>query len=129
MKARSTAFLISILLTAVLAVVAVNTWLAFRSVELLSANDEWVNHTWQVISTLDTVVGLMKDAESGNRGYLLTGDESYLEPYQRAVRDLPSQLDSLQHLTSDNSAQQQRIIELRAIIEARLHLLRSEEHT
>jgi signal transduction histidine kinase/CHASE3 domain sensor protein len=123
MRARSTAFLISILLTAVLAVVAVNTWLAFRSVELLSANDEWVNHTWQVISTLDTVVGLMKDAESGNRGYLLTGDESYLEPYQRAVRNLPSELDSLQHLTSDNSVQQQHIIELRAIIETRLHLL------
>ena len=51
---------------------------------------------------------MMKDAESGERGFLLTGDESYLAPYNSAIAALPRGLKELKDLTSDNPRQQAR---------------------
>jgi hypothetical protein len=38
----------------------------------------WVVHTYEVIEHIESLLGQLKDAESGERGYLLTGDEGYL---------------------------------------------------
>ena len=60
--------------------------------------------------------GVVKDAESGQRGYLLTGRDEYLEPYRAAGAEMDSNLDRLRLLTSDNPAQQARITDLRRIV-------------
>ena len=91
MKARTSELLISGALFAVLLIVCLNSWLALRSVRVLSDSEYWVSHTWQVINAVEQVIGSAKDAETGNRGFLLTGDESYLEPYTRAVHELPAE--------------------------------------
>jgi signal transduction histidine kinase/CHASE3 domain sensor protein len=123
MKARTSELLISGALFAVLLIVCLNSWLALRSVRVLSNSEYWVSHTWQVINAVEQVIGSAKDAETGNRGFLLTGDESYLEPYTRAVHELPAEIDRVQQLTADNLAQQRRIVEMRAVVEQRLQLL------
>ena len=117
---------ISLLLLAAILLVSANGWMAFRSVQLLGRSGYWVAHTWQVINSVERVLSSVKDAESGNRGYLLTGNPAYLEPYLRAQRDLPSALDTAQRLTPDNPRQQQRIAEMRTIIGKRLALLQQE---
>ena len=47
----------------------------------------WMVHTYEVIEHTESLLSELKDAESGQRGYLLTGDEIYLEPYEEALRD------------------------------------------
>src|SRR5579863_3105131 len=55
-----------------------------------------LNHLGQVISTL-------KDAETGQRGYLLTGQESYLQPYQTAVASFTAELDGIRKLATNGN--------------------------
>ncbi|GGH12172.1 CHASE3 domain-containing protein [Silvibacterium dinghuense] len=106
-----------------LAIICLNSWLALRSIEVLNRSEYWVAHTWQVIQQLEHVISSAKDGESGARGFLLTGDDSYLAPYTRARQVLPGEIDEVQKLTSDNPDEQKRVIELREVVNSRLQLL------
>jgi signal transduction histidine kinase len=112
----------AILFVAVL-VVAFNTWLAFRSIGTLLDSEAWVRHTLQVINQVELIMGSAKDAETGNRGFLITGDSAYLEPYTQAIKELPGELSTFGTLTADNPSQQERLLNLRAILDERLALL------
>jgi signal transduction histidine kinase len=79
-----------------------------RLVELREAN-RWVEHTLTVQTSLAQALSLVTDAETGQRGFLLTGQTSYLEPYDAAVTRLPPQLERIRRLTSDNPGQQARV--------------------
>ena len=70
---------------------------------------EWVTHTHEVLGSLERVLSGVKDAETGQRGYLLTGNEDYLEPYSNAVEQVTDELARIKTLTSDNADQQRRI--------------------
>lgn len=123
MKQKASRYLVPSLLFLAILVVALNAWLAFRAVEALFRSEYWVEHTWQTIDQVERIMGSAKDAETGNRGYLITGDDSYLDPYYAARRDLPAELDHFRSLTADNPSQQDRITEMRAVLEQRLALL------
>src|SRR6516225_6150052 len=65
----------------------------------------WVEHTNAVIRNISAFERALLQAESGERGYLLTGDSSYLDSYTRAQGEIPGLLDSLKQLVSDNPTQ------------------------
>jgi signal transduction histidine kinase len=114
--------LTSLLLGAIV-VVGGNTWLAFRSVAGLLQSEYWVQHTLEVISQVDQIMSLAKDAETGSRGFLITGQEEYLLPYTVARRQLPAELNRYGWLTVDNAVQQANLVEMRAVVEQRMTLL------
>src|SRR5665213_2920663 len=124
MKASSSRYLVPLLLLAATLVVVVNAAFAFRAVNELLTSEQWVEHTWQVINQTERIMSSAKDAETGNRGYLITGDENYLQPYNQALHDLPIELAAFRSLTSDNQVQQQRINQVQAILDQRLALLK-----
>jgi len=66
----------------------------------------WVNHTHEVVIQTQDLLGHIKDMESGQRGYLLTEDVLYLEPYYEGLNDYKEHFDTLKALTSDNPLQQ-----------------------
>ena len=68
-------------------------------------------------------MSLAKDAETGQRGYLITGETSYLEPYNIALANIDKQVKTLEQLTADNPAQQARIPALKNRIADRLKIL------
>ena len=111
------------LLLAIVVVVTLNAWLAFHSVTVLVRNQALVEHTWQVITQVERIMGSAKDAETGSRGYLISGGEEYLAPYTAAVRELPGEVDQLQTLTADNAGQQSRVQQLRRVLQQRLAVL------
>ncbi|MGQ2965187.1 response regulator [Methylophilus sp.] len=76
----------------------------------------WVEHTQKVIGKLNESAKLSTDMESGMRGYLLTGDESFLTPYQVARPLVQAELDSLVGLVSDNDYQVNRVRKLKSQI-------------
>jgi signal transduction histidine kinase len=123
MKPKAHRVYVPLLLFFALVVVGLNTWLAFRSISSLIQSEYWVDHTWQSINQVERIMSSAKDAETGNRGYLITGDAEYLAPYLAAQRDLPSELAHFQALTSDSPSQQARLQEMRVAIERRLSLL------
>jgi signal transduction histidine kinase len=124
MKSSSNRILVPALLVLATLVVAVNAWFAFRAVNALFQSEQLVEHTWQVIYQVERIMGSAKDAETGTRGFIITGDDSYLQPYQAALSGIPTEFDRFQFLTRDNPNQQRRIGEMRAVTEQRLSMLR-----
>ena len=86
--------------------------------------DRWQEHTLLVLDKANLLLSSLKDTEAGQRGYLLTGDKAFLEPYL-AVRDgIPSQVAELRRLTQDNPVQKRRLDVLAPLVEAKLLDLR-----
>jgi CheY-like chemotaxis protein/CHASE3 domain sensor protein len=83
-----------------------------------------MTHTLEVLQHLQAVLSLAKDAETGQRGYLLTAEESYLEPYTLASAALPGEMRELERLLSDNAAQLMQLQTLRALVAGKLEELR-----
>ena len=73
---------------------------SYRSTTRFAEATEWQKHTYEVLRTLDETVARLVDAETGQRGYLLTGDEAYLEPYRQAIKNLDQVTGHLKNLTS-----------------------------
>ena len=84
----------------------------------------WVEHTLDVRSQLLRTLATMEDAETGESGFLLTNDESFLEPYDAAVRASNEQFDQLEKALSDNPQQLERLSKLRDIDRQRIAALR-----
>ncbi len=72
----------------------------------------WVEHTDRVIAESNETLKLVIDMETGLRGYLITGDEIFLEPYQRARNEFVSKSTPLKELVADNPVQVNRIVKI-----------------
>jgi len=105
--------------------VAVVAALALDAVERGRVAERSVAHTRDVIETADEVLARLVDAETGERGYVMTGREEYLEPYVRAREDVDRSLAELRRLTADNPEQQRRIDVLERVAHVRLARLDS----
>lgn len=79
-----------------------------------------VSHTHEVIGRVDEIQARVLDAESAQRGFLLTGNDAYLLDYQTSVERLPILLDNLRRLIVDNPAQEQHLAQLQRLVETRL---------
>ena len=97
---------------------------AFGAKETLQEQCNWVTHTHEVLTRLNSLLATLTDAETGERGYIITGDEHYLEPYEQALSRLAKQLQELKDLTSDNPQQQLNIKEMEPVIKERLDHLK-----
>jgi len=78
----------------------------------LTKSLKWVDHAERVISNSRQLMRYMVDMETGVRGYHLTGDKTFLEPYEAAKAHISEQLALLIKLTADNPSQQQRLKEV-----------------
>ncbi|QJW89422.1 histidine kinase [Spirosoma taeanense] len=108
----------------VLAVVliALGFAMSFYSYDQYSRDSQRVQHTHQVIGQLDDLLSALKDVESGTRGYLITGENFFLESYYTALPLVPKELTQLRQLTADNPAQQQRVDTLARLVEAKIKI-------
>jgi len=97
---------------------------AYRSMLGSTATNERVVHTLDVIDHVQTLLEHVKDAETGQRGYLLTGTENYLARYTTAQTTAPAELAALRSLTADNPRQQARLAALTPLIDAKMTELR-----
>jgi signal transduction histidine kinase/DNA-binding response OmpR family regulator/CHASE3 domain sensor protein/HAMP domain-containing protein len=96
---------------------------SYSSIHNLLDASKWVDHTDSVIQATNNVLSTLKDAETGQRGFLLTGDTVYLRPYYGSQDRALAQIDEVQLMTRDNAAQQENIKELRDLVEHRLGIL------
>jgi diguanylate cyclase (GGDEF)-like protein len=96
---------------------------AFRAERSTDSSLRLLTHTYQVKETLNTALDDLVDAETGMRGYLLTGAEDYLAPYTDGTARLTVDLGRLQGLVVDNPAQIRRLRDLQILSSERLRIL------
>ncbi|MDH2907303.1 MAG: CHASE3 domain-containing protein [Candidatus Nitrosotalea sp.] len=96
---------------------------SFISINNLIENENWLSHTFTVIDKADYFMKTMVDAETGQRGYLITGQENFLEPYNSATSQIDDQIKALRQLTMDNPIQQSNMDRLEPLVKKRLDLL------
>ncbi|MGV8877682.1 MAG: response regulator [Sphingobacteriaceae bacterium] len=96
---------------------------SYVSIDNLVRSSQMVTHTNAVIRGLDEVISIMKDAETGQRGYLLTQDTSFLNPYNGSRIKIASSLHRVRALVADNPKKAQRIDHLKSYINTRFNSL------
>ncbi|MFS8065777.1 MAG: CHASE3 domain-containing protein, partial [Byssovorax sp.] len=93
----------------------INSAMMFWSVSSLVNSEMWVTHSHDVIAKTRTSEKLIVDMETGERGFLITGDDEFLGPMEAAEREQIEIFDALTRLVSDNPKQLQRLNEIKAL--------------
>jgi methyl-accepting chemotaxis protein len=113
-------FALSFVLTAIIGI------MAYRSINTLANTSQMVAHTHLVLERIADVLNVLQDAEIGGRGYIITGDDGFLEPYQNAQAKIVVAVNNLRTLITDNPEQQKRIAQADPIIVAKLALTKRQ---
>jgi methyl-accepting chemotaxis protein len=90
------------------------------SISNLESRNNWVLHTRDVLDQTKTIWSAIVDAESGVRGYALTGDDQYLEHYKNVRQTTAIGVQHLALLVQDNSDQEQNIADFKAAVATKL---------
>ena len=97
---------------------------AYRTLSVLADTSRTVTHTHEVLEHIANVLSILKDAETGQRGYVITGEESYLEPYKNAMESLPAVMRELRELTVGSASQEKRINDAEPLIAEKMFELK-----
>ncbi|MDZ8053230.1 MAG: GAF domain-containing protein [Aulosira sp. ZfuVER01] len=96
---------------------------SYRSTTVLINSNNQVKTTQETINSLEALLSHIQDAETGQRGYILTGQERYLKPYQATLAEVEQEIENLRNLTADKY-QQQQIEVLKPLLAAKLNELK-----
>jgi methyl-accepting chemotaxis protein len=99
-----------------LAILVVIGSVSYRNTATLTETADMVAHTHQVLEHLQAVLSDVKDAETGQRGYIITGAEKYLDPFHAGQGAISQDIKALRDLTRDNLNQQRRLDVLEPLI-------------
>ncbi len=107
-----------------LLLLGINAAVSYFNTQRLIENNRWVTHTYQVVAQLDTELSFAQDVETGARGYIITGQEEFLQPYTTGVKGLRDHLTALSTLVRDNPQQLARVAILEKQLETRMAIAR-----
>jgi CHASE3 domain sensor protein len=115
-------FLLALIVPCVLAIVP--AILAVYGKDQLSRAFDWVSHTSRVQREIEAVLVALLDAETGQRGYLMTGEKSYSDPALAALDRVSREVTELRALTSDNTRQRAELMKLEPHLSRRIALIK-----
>ena len=104
----------------VLIVLLADAVLSYRAVRTLIRNEHLVSHTHHTLIELEGTLSTMREAETGQRGYLLTGRDEYLESYDSALANIDRRMKQVKNLTAGNSNEQRLVSVLEPMVKAKL---------
>ncbi len=104
----------------VFAVVGCLAWANHTIAREFKSSFDMVAHTDDVLQQIEELVSLVKDVEAGVRGFALTGNAQFLQPYHAALPDIDPTFKILSELTSDNPSQKKRMEKLQPLIDQRI---------
>src|SRR4051794_1200054 len=113
----------ALIVVACLALVALEIYQIGANAPQLRRSRELVVHTFEVITTAQALDRALQDAERGQRGFLITEDPVFLEPYRNGARDARPLLAKLQELLTGDSDQQRRLSAMEAQVDLKLREL------
>jgi PAS domain S-box-containing protein len=98
-------------------------WYSYRGSVESRNSARWVAHTYEVLGSLYLLLSSLQEAETGQRGYIISGKQEYLGPYYHSATRIAGRLGQLRSLTADEPAQQQRLEVLSVIVARRIEVL------
>jgi PAS domain S-box-containing protein len=107
-------------LVAAVVVLVLSGIIGWRAAQSATEASEAIARNKDTLLSLERTLSAVRDAETGERGYLLTGDESYLQPYTQALADLSSRVSQLRAGVYNDSATRQQLDELQRLISAKM---------
>jgi PAS domain S-box-containing protein len=107
-----------------MALLALFAALASLSTYRLLQDGRSVAKTLEVLATLEGTLSKALDAETDQRGFVITGDEEYLRPFERAIAETGHRLSRLSRLVADHPGQTARVARLRPLVGERFALMR-----
>ena len=110
-------------LASIVGLLVTNAWLGYENIEQMRQGSLAASRNRSIIVALENTISLVTEAESGQRGYLITGEPEYLEPYRKALANIDGQIKFLEHATANNPVQRTRIPELKRRLETRIQQL------
>ena len=90
--------------------------IAIFNVDRIMTTNKWVDHTHVVLAEAKSIIGSAVDMETGMRGYLLAGRETFLDPYKNGETDTYKRISDLQKTVSDNPGQVARLGEVEKVL-------------
>ncbi|WP_257236345.1 PAS domain S-box protein [Nostoc sp. 'Peltigera malacea cyanobiont' DB3992] len=109
-----------------LAVVLTNAVVSYSNTVKLINNQQWLTYSYKVITQIESIQSKLKDTETAQRSYLITGDADDLQTYLAAVQQTNSNIQTLKSLTANNPQKQQWIALIEPKITNRLNILQQE---
>lgn len=125
-RSKTAAIYTTALIIGIAVIVAALVSFTQRSTERSKAAAALELHSVQVMLETQRLLSTLQDVETGERGFLLTGNETFLEPYNRGRAETPARYAALQNLTVDSPLQQRNLGALKRMMDAKLSF--SDEH-
>ena len=107
---------IKILFLGIVMVLLIISVITYKNLKNYTEEVRLIRHSTSVFRSLEMLLSTIKDAETGHRGYQLTHDTVYLQPYHASVKLLPLQLRALENLVTDNKVQAKQVDTLRQLV-------------
>jgi methyl-accepting chemotaxis protein len=104
----------------IISIVGISTVISNVTGNYLKDREKLVVHTYEVQLALESIEKRLVDAETGQRGFIFVGNESFLEPYNTTVEKIDEDFSSLEKLISDNRAQVERLNKLQTLSKEKL---------
>ncbi|WP_333600571.1 sensor histidine kinase [Flavobacterium sp.] len=124
---KSPVFLKSIFVVSIFAIFFISA-ITFKHINLLNNSSKWVNHSYDVNLELERLFSYLKDSETGQRGFLITKDSTFLEPYIHAKKNIDHSFALVKSYTKDNPAQEENLRKLEFYISKRQNYLSLSLH-
>ena len=104
----------------ILGAVSINS---YRNTTQLFERQKRVEQTYEVLQEIRDVVTTLRDAERARRGYIITGKESYLGTYNRAIQNINGKFNVVRRSTADNPHHQYKLDLIKPLIDERVALI------
>jgi signal transduction histidine kinase len=98
-------------------------FVADRTTSAYATSEQWVSHTHEVETVIESLRANLFKMQDGRKGYLLNADSASLSDYVAAAQQLPEDMKTLRGLTGDNPDQQQRLARLAPLLDQKISLL------
>ncbi len=102
--------------------------LVYYQISLTIEKQQSVDHSYKIIFKFGNLLSLLKDSETGVRGYVITHNSTFLEPYNQAIPQINIEYNNLLTLTKDDPDQQMRLANLQPLIVERLDILNKQKN-
>ena len=119
-RSRSFGVLIALGFTVSFVMLVVVATVGYFSIAAIWNNTNKMAQTYEVIDQISDLTAVLTNAETGQRGYLLTGDDSYLEPYRLANAAIDNSIKQLRDSTVDNPAQTRLLEQVLPLIQSKM---------
>ena len=114
-----------IVLAVVIAFFICSGLVAWSNIRTIRNDNSQVIRSQETVGALGDILSSMQDAETGQRGFLLTGNDRYLEPYRAALAAIPARMDAIRPALAEDAAQQLRLTEFDARVQDKLKELQA----